>query len=177
MASALLFQPRPRWRFGIALGAAILIHCGAIGLASIHKDNQIDSVGGLEGPDYTPVIIDIEHPPENSTPPPEPIETPPPVVPNEDSFPEEHPTTPPPVQRHPSRTVTSIQKNQTGIQGSTNFVHRESPRGPRSAPGVSVRSSTSEGNWRRRSCYDNQSNQRNSDRRGNVAKHWQSFSG
>src|SRR5436190_2479087 len=98
MAGAVFLEPRRGWRFGLAFGAAILIHCGAIAFANIHRDQEIDDAGMIGDPGYHPVTIDWAPPVEDSTSPPEPMETPPPVVPDEDSFREEHPT-PPPAQR------------------------------------------------------------------------------
>ncbi len=84
MTAALLYDPAPRWRIGVAFAAAALIHLSVIALAGrmmpettpieIFADDWID-VSGVVGPQDSPRPAD-----------PEEISTPPPVPPSVDDF-------------------------------------------------------------------------------------------
>jgi TonB family protein len=87
---ALLYQPGKKWSFGAALGAAVLIHFAAIGLAKVRNSQPTVAPGP---PGLTEIIFDdtapLEDPRPNDT---EPL--PPPPVINQTYF--EEPFTPPP---------------------------------------------------------------------------------
>ncbi|MEY2585411.1 MAG: periplasmic protein TonB [Verrucomicrobiota bacterium] len=74
---ALLYQPGKKWSFGAALGAAVLIHFAAIGLAKVRNSAPTVAPGP---PGLTEIIFDdtapLEAPPPNDT---EPL-PPPPVI-------------------------------------------------------------------------------------------------
>ncbi len=84
MTAALLYDPMPRWRIGVAFAAAALIHLSAIALAGrmmsettsveIFTDDWID-VSGIPGPQDSPPPAD-----------PEQILTPSPAPPSADDF-------------------------------------------------------------------------------------------
>ncbi|MEY2481812.1 MAG: periplasmic protein TonB [Verrucomicrobiota bacterium] len=100
---ALLYQPRQRWRVGVALGAAALIHFAAIALANVHR------VETTAGPPYADKFPEITiEPPSLSD---DPItETPDPVptIPKLDEFFPEERSTPPPVRRQINRPTAPI---------------------------------------------------------------------
>jgi protein TonB len=115
MAGALLYQPSPRWRIATALGAAALIHLGALALANIHPQERIDELSPPAGdPELT---FDPLSPTDDSTPPPDPVAP----TPSEDaidkSFVDEN-ATPPPIRRHDTRPVVPIAKARNGSSGS-----------------------------------------------------------
>jgi protein TonB len=113
MTTALLYQPRQRWRVGAAFGAAVLIHFAVIALANAHRETKPEDPSGDGFPEIT--ILDpspVDEPPANvddQTP------TPPPT--DESSFPEDRPT-PPPVRRQVIKSVTPIVKPTHGMPGS-----------------------------------------------------------
>ena len=108
MTTTLFYQPTKNWRFGVALGAAVLIHLAAIGFASVRQvDVKLAGVSG-EPPEIIlePMQPNIEPQPELS----EPVPTPPVV---EQSFPEEM-ATPPPIHRFTARTATTAGPARSG---------------------------------------------------------------
>jgi TonB family protein len=116
MTRALLYQPGPRWRIGAALGAAALIHFAAIGLASIHREEQTQDLPPWEG---TTTSLDLEPQPptDSSTPPPDAVDLPTPNPTDESIVPEER-STPPPVHRQTFRPATPIVRNSGATNGS-----------------------------------------------------------
>jgi TonB family protein len=109
MTRALLYQSGHKWRFGVALGMAVLIHFAAIGFATVRKDLPAVEPGFIGEP---PIItVETEQPnPEPAIDDPEPLPTPPAIDP---LYFEEQPT-PPPVHRQ-NRPVTPITKQSTNI--------------------------------------------------------------
>src|SRR5947209_4480715 len=113
MTTALLYQPRQRWRVGVAFGAAVLIHFVVIALANAHRDTKTEALSGYDFPEVTfdspsqrdeePTRVDDQAP------------TPPPT--DESSFPEDRPT-PPPVRRQLVKSVTPIVKPTHGLPAS-----------------------------------------------------------
>ena len=116
MTRALLYQPGPRWRIGVALGAAALIHFAAIGLANIHREEH--DGGSLPPWEGTTTSLDFEpeSPSDSSTPPPDAVDLPAPNPTDESIVPEER-STPPPVHRQSSRPATPIAKNNGTANG------------------------------------------------------------
>ena len=115
MTGALLYQPNQRWRIGVALGAAALIHLAAVALANIHRQERIDEVSSSPG--ITEIIFDPISPVDDSTPPPDPA----PPTPTEDtadkSFIEESPS-PPPTRRHDTKRIAPIGKVRNTSSGA-----------------------------------------------------------
>ena len=100
--AALVYQPNQRWRVAMAFSAALLIHFAAIALANIHLEKP-------GGPPATAEFTSItfEEPPSIVDPTPEDPE-PLPIPPQtEDSIPDER-STPPPVRRQISKSITPI---------------------------------------------------------------------
>src|SRR5437588_10789960 len=113
MTTALLYQPRQRWRVGVAFGAAVLIHFAVIALANAHRDTKAEEPSGDGFPEIT--ILDpspVDEPPANVD---DQAPTPPPI--DESSFPEDTPT-PPPVPRQVAKPVTPIAKPTHGMPAS-----------------------------------------------------------
>lgn len=113
-AKALLYQPRHRWRVGVAFSAAALIHFAAIGLASIHRTEKTDrSLFTDEFPEVTlesPSTVD-DPTTENA----DPLPAPPQI---DESFPEQT-STPPPIRRQINRPTAPITKpTNNGRRGS-----------------------------------------------------------
>ena len=112
---ALLYQPRQRWRLGVAFGAAALIHFAAIALANIHR---IEKTGGPPFTDAFPDITFVDPPstvvdpiPEDPEPLPTPAQT-------DESFPDER-STPPPIRRQTTKPIAPIVKpGKNGSAGS-----------------------------------------------------------
>jgi TonB family protein len=108
-AAALLYQPKHRWRVGVAFGAAVLIHFAAIALANVHRVEKTD------GPLFTDEFTDVSlEPPSTIDVPtpeiPDPLPTPPQA---DELFPEDK-STPPPIRRQPSKSFTPIVKPRSG---------------------------------------------------------------
>jgi len=116
MAGALLYQSNQRWRLGVFLGAAALIHCAAIALASIHQDEQEKELP--PGQDSPPVVeLEPQSPADDPTPPPDMIDSPTPNPTNESIVPEER-STPPPIHRQTIRPARPIVKVSGATIGS-----------------------------------------------------------
>lgn len=105
--TALLYQPRQRWRVGMAFAAALLIHFAAIALANVHRvEKTAEST-------FTDKFSDIafEDPPSSVVDPtpedPEPLPTP---VQSDESFPET--STPPPIRRQTRKPIAPIVKSR-----------------------------------------------------------------
>jgi TonB family protein len=117
MAAALLYQPGPRWRVGAALGAAALIYFAAVGLATIHRHDQIDEVPSVTD-EFPPIDFLPDSPADSATPPPDLVDLPPIRDPSVDeSFPDKRPS-PPPIRRQANRLVTSTVKAGIRSPGS-----------------------------------------------------------
>ena len=105
MAGALLYQSSQRWRFGVALGAAALIHFAAIALASIHPHQQDKELQPGEDSDPT-ITLEPQSPLDNPTPPPDMIDSPTPNPTDESVVPEER-STPAPIRRQTTRQLAT----------------------------------------------------------------------
>ncbi|MEY2520222.1 MAG: hypothetical protein QOF24_1981 [Verrucomicrobiota bacterium] len=112
-AKALVYQPRQRWRVGVAFGAAALIHFAAIAIANVHRAET------TAGPPYADKFPEITiEPPFISddpiTEPPDPL----PTVPKIDEFFPEEKSTPPPVRRHIDKpTAPIVRPTNNGPRG------------------------------------------------------------
>lgn len=105
MAGALLYQSNQRWRFGVFLGAAALIHFAAITLASIHQHEQEKELP--LGQDSPPMIeFEPQSPADDPTPPPDMIDSPTPNPTDELMVPEER-STPAPIRRQATRQLAT----------------------------------------------------------------------
>jgi protein TonB len=95
MAKPLLYKPPPNWQFWAYVGAAVLIHAGAVGIAALPKHEPAIDLSQIPTAEVTATL---EQQPE-ATPPPEdiPLPPPPPVPEVQTEFHEE--ATPPPRQR------------------------------------------------------------------------------
>src|ERR1700730_6640721 len=115
MTAALLYQPRQRWRVGVAFGAAALIHCAAIAIANAHRDPKVEEPSGYNFPEvtYDPIPQVDEQPADLNDVAPTPATT------NESLFPEEG-LTPPPVRRQTIKSITRIARPTHGTPGSLN---------------------------------------------------------
>jgi len=101
MARPLMFRPPPRWHLWTALGAAVVIHIGAVVAAMKREPPPVD----LSDIPTAVVEATMEAPPE-PTPPPEevPVATPPPAPPEvKPEYVEER--TPPPRQPRPIKVM------------------------------------------------------------------------
>jgi len=112
MAGALLYQPGQRWRFGVALGAAVVIHCAAVAIAALHPDTLDEVSGRGEFP-----IVDVIPEPAiaEPTPPPDEITAPSPI-PNPTELPmfHDHQSTPPPVRQRIDKPTPAITTPRQG---------------------------------------------------------------
>jgi len=117
MAGALLYQSNQRWRFGVFLGAAALIHFTAIALAGIHQHEQTNDLPPGED-SFPPIELEPQSPSDNPTPPPDMIDSPTPNPTDESIVPEERPT-PAPIRRQITRQrVTPIANVRSATIGS-----------------------------------------------------------
>jgi periplasmic protein TonB len=114
MTRALLYQPNQRWRIGVALGAALLIHLAAVTLANIHGQERIDEVSSSPG--IAEIILDPTSPTDDSTPPPDPVAPTPSEDATDKSFTDENPS-PPPTRRHDPRPAVPAARAKTGPSG------------------------------------------------------------
>jgi TonB family protein len=107
---ALLYQPRQRWRVGAAFGAAVLIHCAAIALASIQRIETQDSVFFTD--QFTEITVEapstiVDPNPDISDPLPSPPQT-------AETF-REPTSTPPPIRRLPPRAISPLVKTSSNL--------------------------------------------------------------
>jgi protein TonB len=114
MTGALLYQPNQRWRIGVALSAAAVIHLAAVALANIHRQERIDEVSSPGIPEIT---FDPISPVDNPTPPPDPVAPTPSEDTTDKSFIDEHPS-PPPIRRQDNRPAEPMTKTRTGAPSS-----------------------------------------------------------
>jgi TonB family protein len=115
MTEALLYQPISRWRIGVALSAAALIHLAAVALANLRHQEQIVEVWSPPGD--TEIILDPIAPQDDSTPPPDPVAPTPSEIAVDNSFTDEN-LNPPPIRRHDSRPIVPVAKATHGSSGS-----------------------------------------------------------
>lgn len=117
MARALLYQSKHRWRFGIAFGAAALIHFSAIALAAIYQGPPVEEPS--TGCDFPVVaeIATISFPDEPTPPPIEPEASPSPVAISESPFPEER-RTPVPVRSQTTKLTLPFVRARAASAGS-----------------------------------------------------------
>jgi periplasmic protein TonB len=113
MTRALLYQSRHKWRFGVALALAAMIHVAAVSLAHIRGPEPAVPSGA----DYDPPIIEVEPDAPVANPPTDlsdPLPTPPPT---EQLFTDES-FTPPPVRRQTNK-FTPIVRPSTNTHPGT----------------------------------------------------------
>ena len=113
MTRALLYQSRHKWRFGVALTVAAVIHVAAISLAKIHRTESATP----SGVDYDPPMIEVERDTPIPDPPTDlsdPLPTPPPT---EQLFVDERPT-PPPVRRQTNKFTPIVRPSTNTHPGS-----------------------------------------------------------
>lgn len=114
MTRALLYQPNQKWRIGVALSAAALIHLAAVAVANINRQERIDDVSPPPG--ETELTFEPISPAETPTLPPDPV-APTPIEDSTDkSFVDDNPS-PPPI-RHESRPIVPTTKRGNGSSGS-----------------------------------------------------------
>jgi protein TonB len=123
MNAALLYRPRRRWLFWIALACAAAIHVGAVVLAKGKADKIVVQ-------DFVPTGVEVqavEADPEQS--PPEESVTPPPpqFSPDEETFPEEN-RTPTQIRPHKKIRVPSVVSGTRTAFGSVKTLVMYAPR-------------------------------------------------
>jgi TonB family protein len=124
MSAALLYRPRQRWLFWMALACAATIHVGAVVFARSKPDNVVVT-------DFRPPGVDVEVidaapeqvPPEESAPPQPPEQ----LSPDEETFPEEN-RTPTPVRPHKKTRVTSVLRGTRAAFGLVKALVMYAPR-------------------------------------------------
>lgn len=110
MAGPLLYKPQPRWQVFAALGAAVVIHAAAVGIAALKPVEEPVDVSDI--PEAVAEVTFEQADPEPTPPPeemvePEPVEAPP--EPTEvPEFVEEQPTPPPKPRQSPPKPVAPI---------------------------------------------------------------------
>ena len=115
MTTTLLYQPAKNWRFGVALGAAIMIHLAAIGFAS-GRQVEVKPAGA---PGEPPEII-LEPAEPNIAPQPE-ISEPLPTPPTRDQSDIADTATQPPIHRPPSKVTPVIRPRENTRPGAINL--------------------------------------------------------
>ena len=109
---ALLYQSNHHRRFATALGAAVIIHVAAIGLATTKQQTPIAT--GFTG---KPIVFEFL--PTDPIPDPQPGQSNPlPTPPTINEFPPENAATPPPVRRRPA-TFTPVVKRSSNSGASS----------------------------------------------------------
>ena len=103
MTTALLYQPRQRWRVGVAFAAAVLIHFAAVAFANAHRNTKAEEPSS----DGFPVITLVDPSPADE-PPVNVDEVAPTPAPIDESFVPEERSTPPPVRRQVVKSITPI---------------------------------------------------------------------
>ncbi|MDP9004014.1 MAG: TonB family protein [Verrucomicrobiota bacterium] len=117
MAGALLYQPKQRWRFGMALGAAALIHCAAVAIAALHRDT-LDEFSRRDEFPFIEVIPDQAIP--GPTPPPDEVTAPTPIPnPTEQQIFHDDQSTPPPVRLRIDKPTPPITAPRQGLRSSS----------------------------------------------------------
>ncbi len=124
MNDALLYRPRQRWLFWMALACAATIHVGAVVFARSKSDNVV--VTNFRPPGVDVEVVDAapeQVPPEESATPPPPEQ----LSPDEETFPEEN-RTPTPVRPHKKTRVTSVLRGTRAAFGSVKTLVMYAPR-------------------------------------------------
>jgi TonB family protein len=124
MNAALLYRPRPRWLFWIALACAATIHVGAVVFAKSKSDNVVVTDFGPPGVDVEVVDAAPEQVPPEEAATPRPLEQ---LSPDEEAFPEEN-RTPTPVRPHKKTEVTSVLRGTRAAFGSVKTLVMYAPR-------------------------------------------------
>lgn len=122
MAGPLLYQPRQRWRVGVAFGAAVCLHFAAVALAGRYGNTPTEHF--IPGPDKFPPLVFFDPSPatDEPTPPPEDVSAPSPI-PNpvdEPIFPENR-STPPPVRQTTRLVAPIVRVRSTVTSGPVGF--------------------------------------------------------
>src|SRR6266404_3082969 len=114
MPGPLLYRPPPRWQFWCALGGALAIHLGAVGIAAIPKHEEVVDLSQIP----TATVEATLQPEDQPTPPPEdiPVPEPPPMPEVQPEFHEEKP--PPPKTNRPAGPVKAPQ----GVTGTMSIT-------------------------------------------------------
>ena len=121
MAKPIFYKTRPRWQFLGSLAAAIAIEAAAVGLASIHRQEEAPEEIAMPSAPIDAVITEL--PPE-STPPPEEEPPPPPPPPDEPTeFTIQEPTPPPrPPNVPPPKARPKVSENRgTSYSGTVAY--------------------------------------------------------
>jgi protein TonB len=120
MAKPLLYKPPPRWQIWAYLGAALVIHAGAVGIAALPKHEQVMDLSNIPTAEITATLEAQEAP----TPPPEdiPLPPPPPEPQVQPEFHEEQATPPP---RQAVKVVAPIKAaTMSSARASATFAPR-----------------------------------------------------
>ena len=105
--TALLYQPRDKWRVAMAFVAALLVHFAAIGLANVYR---VEKAGGLPVlDDFTPITFEDPPSPLTDPLPEDPHPLPTPALTEE---PAEERLTPTPIRRPTSKPIAPIVKQR-----------------------------------------------------------------
>ena len=122
MNAALLYRPRQRWLFWMALACAATIHLGAIVLAKGKSDKVVVQ-------DFTPsgVDVDVVDTAPDQKPPEESVTSQEQFAPDEKTFPEEN-RTPTPVRLHKKIRATSLLRGTRAAFGSVKTLVMYAPR-------------------------------------------------
>ena len=116
MRGAILYHTRPKWHFGTALAAAIVIHLAALTFANNHSQAPASPPDSLGEP--TELILEPPDPiPDPPTDLSEPLPTPPPVEP---VFIDE-PSNPPPVRKQIGKFTPRARAHPKTAAGSVNL--------------------------------------------------------
>jgi TonB family protein len=113
MTQALLYRSGHKWRFGVALAGAAVIHLAAISFAGNRHSDPVTSSGFSGEP--TELTLEPTEPisgPQADLS--EPLPTPPPM---ELSFQDER-STPPPVRKHPNKSTPILRPSNNAAPGS-----------------------------------------------------------
>src|SRR4051812_26378368 len=120
MTQTQLYQPRGRWRVGIAVAAAVLIHFAAIAIANVHRSPQIETAGPTA--DFRDITVEEPLTPVSDPEVPDALPIPPPI---NQTFIDES-STPPPIRRHITKSIAPLVK--TKGSGSTASLSISSAR-------------------------------------------------
>lgn len=141
MAKPQFYKPAPRWQIWACLAGAVAIECAAIGVASLHKEEEIPTDLGFT--QQAPIDAVITEIPPEPTPPPEEEPPPPPPPPDEPTeFTIEEPTPPPRPKDQPtpppkprakvtsSRIATAPKGPVSYSSAKANFISAPRPQYP-----------------------------------------------
>jgi protein TonB len=113
MARPLLYQPGQKWRIRAAFGVAVLIHCAAVAIASIHQHTQVAEVFPSQGEFPIVDVVDPSPPMDDPMPPPE-LPAPSPNQVDESMFPNDRLTSSP-VRHQITKLAAPILKVRNGV--------------------------------------------------------------